>query len=49
MSVGQAVAKIVNFVRVGYPKDVPATDTFAVLAVLPSARREAVKGTGTAR
>ncbi|PJE09157.1 MAG: hypothetical protein CK429_22125 [Mycobacterium sp.] len=26
---------IVNFARAGYPKGVPATDTFPVLAVLP--------------
>lgn len=29
------MARIVNFARAGYPKDVPATDAFAVLAVLP--------------
>lgn len=30
-----AIARIVNFARAGYPKGVPATDTFPVLAVLP--------------
>ncbi|PJE10042.1 MAG: DUF3349 domain-containing protein [Mycobacterium sp.] len=35
MLVRHAIARIVNFARAGYPKGVPATDTFPVLAVLP--------------
>ncbi|WP_081287801.1 DUF3349 domain-containing protein [Mycobacterium asiaticum] len=35
MSVTDAIGKILSFARAGYPKGVPTTDTFAVLAVLP--------------
>ena len=35
MPVSDVIAKIVNFLRAGYPQGVPATDTFALLALLP--------------
>lgn len=35
MFVFNAIAKILGWVRAGYPLGVPATDTFPVLAVLP--------------
>lgn len=38
MLLGHAMAKIVEFVRAGYPKGVPATDSFPVLAVLQPTR-----------
>ncbi|MFQ2843281.1 DUF3349 domain-containing protein [Mycobacterium sp. TY813] len=38
MIAGHTMARIVNFARAGYPKGVPATDAFAVLAVLPPTR-----------
>lgn len=38
MFAGHAITRIVSFARAGYPKGVPATDTFAVLAVLPQPR-----------
>ncbi|AYE96266.1 hypothetical protein C0J29_17105 [Mycobacterium paragordonae] len=38
MIAGHAFTKIVNFARAGYPKGLPTTDTFAVLAVLAPAR-----------
>jgi hypothetical protein len=34
MSVSEVIAKIVSFLRAGYPQGVPATDTFALLALL---------------
>jgi hypothetical protein len=34
MSVGDVIAKIVNFLRVGYPHGVPAADTIPLLALL---------------
>ena len=34
MSVSDVIAKIVSFLRAGYPQGVPATDTFALLALL---------------
>lgn len=34
MSVTDVIAKIVNFLPAGYPHGVPATDTFALLALL---------------
>ena len=34
MSVSDVVAKIVSFLRAGYPQGVPATDTVALLALL---------------
>jgi Protein of unknown function (DUF3349) len=34
MPVSDVIAKIVNFLRAGYPQGVPATDTFALLALL---------------
>ena len=34
MPVSDVIAKIVSFVRAGYPQGVPATDTFALLALL---------------
>ncbi len=43
MFVGQTIAKIVSFARAGYPKGVPATDTFPVLAVLPPTRPPALR------
>ena len=35
MFVVDAIVRIVDFLRAGYPQGVPATDTFPVLAVLP--------------
>lgn len=40
------VAKLVRFTRAGYPRDVPATDTFPVLAVLSPARPESLQHNG---
>jgi hypothetical protein len=34
MPVSDVIAKIVNFLRAGYPQGVPPTDTFALLALL---------------
>jgi Protein of unknown function (DUF3349) len=34
MSVSEVIAKIVTFLRAGYPQGVPATDTFPLLALL---------------
>jgi hypothetical protein len=34
MPVSDVIAKIVSFLRAGYPQGVPATDTFALLALL---------------
>jgi hypothetical protein len=34
MPVPDVIAKIVNFLRAGYPQGVPPTDTFALLALL---------------
>jgi hypothetical protein len=34
MPVSDVIAKIVSFLRAGYPQGIPATDTFAVLALL---------------
>ncbi|GAB1814376.1 DUF3349 domain-containing protein [Mycobacterium sp. MUNTM1] len=34
MPVSGVLAKIVSFLRAGYPQGVPATDTFALLALL---------------
>jgi hypothetical protein len=34
MSVSDVIEKIVSFLRGGYPQGVPATDTFALLALL---------------
>jgi hypothetical protein len=34
MSVSDVVARIVSFLRAGYPEGVPATDTFPLLALL---------------
>jgi hypothetical protein len=36
-AVRYAIAKIVSFPRAGYPRSVPTTDTFPLLAVLPPA------------
>ena len=35
MFITNAIEKILTFLRAGYPRGVPATDTFPVLAVLP--------------
>ena len=34
MPVSDVIAKILSFLRAGYPQGVPATDTFALLALL---------------
>ena len=34
MPVSDVIAKIVSFLRAGYPQGIPATDTFALLALL---------------
>lgn len=34
MSISNVVAKILEFLRAGYPQGVPATDAFALLAIL---------------
>lgn len=34
MPVSDVIARIVNFLRAGYPQGVPPTDTFALLALL---------------
>jgi len=34
MAVSDVIARIVNFLRAGYPQGVPPTDTFALLALL---------------
>ena len=34
ISVSDVIAKVVSFLRAGYPQGVPATDTFALLALL---------------
>lgn len=38
MSLRDAIVRMVQFARGGYPHGVPATDRFAVLAVMPPAR-----------
>jgi hypothetical protein len=35
VSLGDLVARVLAFVRTGYPQEVPETDYFALLALLP--------------